>query len=336
MLAATGRRKRARRPRFYSTQYREYDPALGRFHAIDPMASKFATWTPYMYGYNDPVNANDPDGAQAAWRNLNNPVPIEMQFFSQDPIGGSHDAWRSNRVGLGSANHWSNKLHLEAKNYNVLAQRMSNKEFFVSSGITDIYGRVDKEREEEIEKEMNREAYAVTTDDGVIIYLDKSFHEDFKDPKDWYMAQPLDVFLNINRAFGLQPESFKWHKELTDANVNSAYVANIPFGIMERKGFFDRVKRTINIDITVDIPGYNNPKVRSRMAAKSANWALRQVMSNTFKKPSYDEVDLVFRIRRDFIKYMEADLQEEYPGSRVTLGLRQPEKAVIAVYYGSN
>ncbi|MGB5927436.1 MAG: RHS repeat-associated core domain-containing protein, partial [Cyclobacteriaceae bacterium] len=46
----------------YSTQYREYDPALGRFHAIDPMAGSFATWTPYMYGYNDPVNANDPTG----------------------------------------------------------------------------------------------------------------------------------------------------------------------------------------------------------------------------------------------------------------------------------
>ncbi|MFA0961233.1 RHS repeat-associated core domain-containing protein [Roseivirga sp. BDSF3-8] len=150
MLAATGRRKRARRPRFYSTQYREYDPALGRFHAIDPMASKFATWTPYMYGYNDPVNFNDPNGAQVAWRSLNNPVPIEMQFFSQDPVGGSQMAWRTTRVGLGSSNHWSNKLHLEAKNYNVLAQRMSVRQFLQFSGVSDVYGRKNEEKRKEI------------------------------------------------------------------------------------------------------------------------------------------------------------------------------------------
>ncbi|MGB5979576.1 MAG: RHS repeat-associated core domain-containing protein [Cyclobacteriaceae bacterium] len=77
----------------YSTQYREYDPALGRFHAIDPMASSFATWTPYMYGYNDPVNANDPDGAQAvrsANDAINNLLASEHggTWAASDPVGG--------------------------------------------------------------------------------------------------------------------------------------------------------------------------------------------------------------------------------------------------------
>ncbi|MGB5979600.1 MAG: RHS repeat-associated core domain-containing protein, partial [Cyclobacteriaceae bacterium] len=81
---------------FYSTMYREYDPALGRFHAIDPMASSFATWTPYMYGYNDPVNANDPNGAQAARVSVADQMHArnavgEMVYnmMAADPVGGA-------------------------------------------------------------------------------------------------------------------------------------------------------------------------------------------------------------------------------------------------------
>ncbi|MFA0961222.1 RHS repeat-associated core domain-containing protein [Roseivirga sp. BDSF3-8] len=102
---------------FYSTQYREYDPALGRFHAIDPLASKFATWTPYMYGYNDPVNANDPDGAQSVRkgsvaeqvqdRNRNGKI-----FESLDPGGRQAwllperlGAWRETQYANGSGNY---------------------------------------------------------------------------------------------------------------------------------------------------------------------------------------------------------------------------------------
>jgi RHS repeat-associated protein len=47
----------------YEMFFREYDPALGRMNAIDPMASKYASLTPYNYSFNDPVTYNDPSGA---------------------------------------------------------------------------------------------------------------------------------------------------------------------------------------------------------------------------------------------------------------------------------
>jgi RHS repeat-associated protein len=47
----------------YEMFFREYDPALGRMNAIDPMASKYASLTPYNYSFNDPVTFNDPSGA---------------------------------------------------------------------------------------------------------------------------------------------------------------------------------------------------------------------------------------------------------------------------------
>jgi RHS repeat-associated protein len=43
---------------------RMYDPQLGRFLAVDPLADREGqeSWTPYHYGFNDPVRYNDPDG----------------------------------------------------------------------------------------------------------------------------------------------------------------------------------------------------------------------------------------------------------------------------------
>jgi RHS repeat-associated protein len=47
----------------YSTFYRRYDPALGRFLGVDPMADSYADMAPYQFAGNDPVNFNDPSGA---------------------------------------------------------------------------------------------------------------------------------------------------------------------------------------------------------------------------------------------------------------------------------
>jgi len=47
----------------YDLFFRNYDPALGRMHQVDPMADKYSTHTPYKYGLNNPVYWNDPSGA---------------------------------------------------------------------------------------------------------------------------------------------------------------------------------------------------------------------------------------------------------------------------------
>jgi RHS repeat-associated protein len=52
-------------PNYHSTFFREYDPVLGRFNGIDPLAEQFTSWSPYHYSYNDPISFNDPTGASA-------------------------------------------------------------------------------------------------------------------------------------------------------------------------------------------------------------------------------------------------------------------------------
>jgi RHS repeat-associated protein len=45
-----------------------YDPAVGRWWSVDPLAGKTKSWTPYRYGFNNPINFIDPDGrSETGW-----------------------------------------------------------------------------------------------------------------------------------------------------------------------------------------------------------------------------------------------------------------------------
>nr|WP_256367525.1 RHS repeat-associated core domain-containing protein [Lentimicrobium sp. S6] len=47
---------------WYDYGARFYDAALGRFTTIDPLAEYAFNWTPYRFGYNNPIKYSDPSG----------------------------------------------------------------------------------------------------------------------------------------------------------------------------------------------------------------------------------------------------------------------------------
>jgi RHS repeat-associated protein len=46
----------------YDPGFRSYDPQIGRFWQIDPLAELFKNWSPYSYAFDNPVALNDPLG----------------------------------------------------------------------------------------------------------------------------------------------------------------------------------------------------------------------------------------------------------------------------------
>ena len=61
----------------YETQFRGYDPQIGRFWQIDLMAADYESWSPYNYCENNPILFNDPTGLDPETSTPENPKQLQ-------------------------------------------------------------------------------------------------------------------------------------------------------------------------------------------------------------------------------------------------------------------
>jgi RHS repeat-associated protein len=101
---------------WYEMFHRAYDPAIGRMLQVDPYATEYASHSAYNYALNSPTILNDPSGGRVFPDGKF--IPIDAAYLthfgfdggSSQGIGSSGGAGRSNAVGPGSGNHWSDGI----------------------------------------------------------------------------------------------------------------------------------------------------------------------------------------------------------------------------------
>lgn len=70
---------------------RQYDPLIGRFLSVDALWSSYPTWSPYAYGFNNPMRVADASGKGG--------IPFQAAAKSMDLESGSSDDDDGSEVG---------------------------------------------------------------------------------------------------------------------------------------------------------------------------------------------------------------------------------------------
>ncbi len=100
---------------WYDYHARNYDPALGRWMNIDPMAPKYFPHSPYGYALNNPVYFIDPDGMQVLAQDSGEPI-YEDDIIELDTVIIKPKPKESSSAGSSSGSSWAWLPDIDASN----------------------------------------------------------------------------------------------------------------------------------------------------------------------------------------------------------------------------
>jgi RHS repeat-associated protein len=161
---------------WYETDFRSYDPQIGRFHQIDELTEFDLDWSPYSYAHNNPILLNDPLGltADTVWKPL---PPVVVTSKPKNTSVGQPGLGESLIPVWGSARAAVDDFQNGRWGWGIFNSVMAISDvFLIKSAVTAIGKLIVKGTAEIITKEAAKEGvYVITTRSGRYIGQSKNF-----------------------------------------------------------------------------------------------------------------------------------------------------------------
>ena len=97
----------------YTTAYRQYNPAIGRFFSVDLLAADYTDWSPYNYVLGNPIRLVDPTGLAPECEDCPDKtyVPLAEHVYTAKKGEVSSNGWEVIRVDKNDKNGFKGALY---------------------------------------------------------------------------------------------------------------------------------------------------------------------------------------------------------------------------------